>query len=313
VTPLRVRASAKINPHLGVGGVREDGFHELCTVYQAVSLHDELVARPAGGWSLTTRTAAYVDPAALPAVEDDIVTRAATLLAELHGVPVRARVEVDKTIPVAGGLAGGSADAAAALLLLDRLWALGSTRTQLLELAARLGSDVPFSLVGGTALGTGRGEQVAPVPDAGRWHWVVVPSREGLSTPAVYRHFDALYPAASPTPPSADALLAALTTGDPRTLARTLHNGLQEPAFDLRPELQALVSRGEAEGALRGLVSGSGPTCLFLCEDGAHQDAVVAALRGAGHATVLPAYGPVAGATLLADAATDVADPTGAR
>jgi 4-diphosphocytidyl-2-C-methyl-D-erythritol kinase len=303
VTPLRVRASAKINPHLGVGAVREDGFHELCTVYQAISLHDELAATPADGWSVTSRAAAYVDAAALPAVEDDLVTRAATLLAELHGVPVRARVEVDKAIPVAGGLAGGSADAAAALVLLDRLWGLGSTRQQLLHLAARLGSDVPFALVGGSALGTGRGEEVAPVPDAGRWHWVVVPSREGLSTPAVYRHFDELHPAASPTPPSADALLAALVTGDPRALARTLHNGLQEPAFDLRPELRALVARGEAEGALRGLVSGSGPTCLFLCEDAAHQAAVVAGLRGAGQEIVLPAYGPVAGATLLADAA----------
>jgi 4-diphosphocytidyl-2-C-methyl-D-erythritol kinase len=309
VTPLRVRASAKINPHLGVGAVREDGFHELCTVYQAISLHDELVAAPADGWSLASRAAAYVDPAALPAVEDDIVTRAAALLADLHGVPVRARVEVDKAIPVAGGLAGGSADAAAALVLLDRLWDLGSTRAQLLEVAARLGSDVPFALVGGSALGTGRGEEVAPVPDAGRWHWVVVPAREGLSTPAVYRHFDALYPDASPTPPSADALLAALVTGDPRALARTLHNGLQEPAFDLRPELRALVARGEAEGALRGLVSGSGPTCLFLCEDAAHQAAVVAALRGAGQETVLPAYGPVAGATLL----TEPVDSAGAR
>jgi 4-diphosphocytidyl-2-C-methyl-D-erythritol kinase len=309
VTPLRVRASAKINLHLGVGGVREDGFHELHTVYQAISLHDELAAVPADRWSVTTRTAAYVDRSALPAVEDDIVTRAAALLAELHGVPVRADVEVDKAIPVAGGLAGGSADAAAALVLLDRLWGLGTSRGQRLELAARLGSDVPFAVLGGTALGTGHGETVAPVPDPGEWHWVVVPSREGLSTPQVYRHFDAMFPDASPTPPASDALLAALLTRDPRALARTLHNGLQEPAFDLRPELRALVARGEAEGALRGLVSGSGPTCLFLCEDAAHQAAVATALRAAGQDTVLPAYGPVAGATLLADPV----DSAGAR
>ncbi|MFC6288207.1 4-(cytidine 5'-diphospho)-2-C-methyl-D-erythritol kinase [Nocardioides sp. GCM10027113] len=306
MTALRVRASAKVNLHLGVGRVREDGFHPLHTVYQAISLHDDLVARPADDWSLASRAASYVDASALPAVEDDLVTRAARLLAAEHGVPVRAAVELDKAIPVAGGLAGGSADAAAALVLLDALWELGTPRTRLLELAADLGSDVPFALVGGTALGTGRGEVVEPVPDPGQWRWVVVPSREGLSTPAVYRHFDEMFPDASSTPPAPDALLGALAGRDPRRLAATLHNGLQEPAFDLRPDLRDLVARGEAEGALRGLVSGSGPTCVFLCEDEAHQEAVAAALRGAGHESVLTAVGPAYGATILA---TDDPEP----
>jgi len=196
-------------------------------------------------------------------------------------------------------MAGGSADAAAALVALDRLWGLATPRDQLLGLAADLGSDVPFALIGGTALGTGRGEDVAPVPDPGTWWWVAVPAEEGLSTPEVYRRFDELFPTASPTPPAADALLAALTARDVRTLARTLHNGLQEPAFDLRPDLRKLVEGGEAEGALRGLVSGSGPTCLFLCESGEHADAVAEGLRGGGSDTVLTAYGPVAGATVL--------------
>jgi 4-diphosphocytidyl-2-C-methyl-D-erythritol kinase len=299
VTTVRVRASAKINLHLGVGGLRDDGFHELHTVYQAISLHDDLTASAADAWTLETRTSAHVDASHLPAVEDDIVTRAARLLAAHHGIDPSARVVVDKAIPIAGGMAGGSADAAAALVGLDRLWDLQTPHDQLLGLAAELGSDVPFAIVGGTALGTGRGEDVAGVPDPGTWWWVVVPADEGLSTPEVYRRFDELYPDASPTPPSADALLAALTTRDVHTLARTLHNGLQEPAFDLRPDLRKVVERGESEGALRGLVSGSGPTCVFLCESAEHSAAVAAGLGDDGSGTVLTVSGPAAGATVL--------------
>lgn len=299
MTTLRARAAAKINLHLGVGGLRDDGFHELHTIYQAISLHDDLTATTAAGWTVTCRARSYVDPEHLPSADEDIVTRAASLLATRHGIGADADVLVDKAIPVAGGMAGGSADAAATLVVLDALWDLATPRDELLALAAELGSDVPFSLVGGTALGTGRGEDVAPVPDRGTWWWVAVPAREGLSTPAVYRRFDELFPHASTTPPAADALLAALTAGDPLLLAKTLHNGLQEPAFDLRPDLRDLVARGEAEGALRGMVSGSGPTCVFLCEDEPHADAVADGLRGAGHDTVLTAYGPVPGARLL--------------
>lgn len=294
---VRVRSAAKINLHLGVGGLRPDGFHELHSVYQAISLHDDVVASAADGWTVETRTASYVDHTALPGTADNIVTRAAELLAREHGVPVTGALEVDKAIPVAGGLAGGSADAAAALVALDLLWDLHTPHPRLLELAGELGSDVPFAVLGRTGLGTGHGEVVAPVPDPGSWWWVVVTSRAGMSTPAVYRHFDELYPDTSPEPPSADALLAALTTKDPHALAPTLHNGLQEPAFDLRPDLRRLVEQGEAAGALRGLVSGSGPTCVFLCESEAHADTVAGRLRDAGHETVLTAHGPAAGAT----------------
>ena len=169
----------------------------------------------------------------------------------------------------------------------------------LLELAAELGSDVPFSLVGGTARGRGRGEVVQPLDDRGTWWWVAVPADVGLSTPEVYAHFDVLFPDALAEPAEPADLLSALASGEALRLARTLHNDLQAPAVDLRPELGTLIDRGEGEGALRGLVSGSGPTCIFLCDslDGAH--AVVAGLRGAGHDVVLIANGPVAGAHLL--------------
>jgi 4-diphosphocytidyl-2-C-methyl-D-erythritol kinase len=196
-------------------------------------------------------------------------------------------------------MAGGSADAAATLLAYDRLHGCGLADDVLLGLGAELGSDVPFSLIGGTARGRGRGELVEPLDDRGTWWWVAVPSSTGLSTPEVYRHFDRLNPQALAEPAEPADLLSALASGEPLRLARALHNDLQAPAVDLRPELGTLIERGEREGALRGLVSGSGPTCIFLCDslDGAH--AVVAGLRGAGHHVVLIANGPVAGAHLL--------------
>ena len=249
---------------------------------------------------METRTAAYVDPAALPATADNIVTRAA----DAAGRAARTRrspatVVVDKAIPVAGGMAGGSADAAAALVALDRLWGLATPRADLMALAGRLGSDVPFAVLGGTGLGTGHGEVVAPVPDPGAWSWVVVPSREGMSTPAVYRHFDELLPDASPTPPSADALLAALATRDPHALAATLHNGLQEAAFDLRPDLRELVARGEARGCPAGPGVRVRPDLRLPVRVPGARRRRGGGLRAAGHETVLTANGPAAGATVV--------------
>lgn len=291
---VTVRAAAKVNLHLGVGARRADGFHPLTTVYQAISLYDDLEATAAGTWSVRTEVADHVDARLLPPPGANIVDRAAGALRRLGG-PGTGTVRVRKAIPVAGGMAGGSADAAAALVALDRLWGLATPAPELRRLAAELGSDVPFALVGGTALGTGRGEQVTRVSDPTTWWWVVVPSADGLSTPEVYRHFDRLFPDADPAPAPADALLAALATGDPARLAGALHNDLQAPALDLRPDLAGLVARGEQAGALRGLVSGSGPTCVFLCESAGRAGEVADRLR-ADHEVVLVAHGPVDGA-----------------
>jgi 4-diphosphocytidyl-2-C-methyl-D-erythritol kinase len=300
-TSITVRAAAKVNLHLGVGAPREDGFHPLTTVYQAVGLCDDVTATDdLAGWDLSMRVSDYVDAGAIPLDGGNIVSRAATLLAAHHDLPIRGQVTVEKAIPVAGGLAGGSADAAAALVALDRLWGAGTTDDDLLAIAAELGSDVPFALIGGTALGTGRGELVTPLADHGTWWWVLVPSVEGMSTPAVYRHFDELFPDASPTPPPADELIVAVASGDPRALAPLLRNDLQEPAIDLRPDLGKLIERGESEGALRGLVSGSGPTCVFLCESGDHaRDLAGALLRSGEDDVVLVANGAVAGAHVV--------------
>jgi 4-diphosphocytidyl-2-C-methyl-D-erythritol kinase len=297
---LTVRAAAKINLLLGVGAPRPDGFHTLVTVYQAVSLYDDLTVSAADDLTVETTVASYIDGSHLPEPGHNIVDRAAAALAVHHGRSVTARVRVDKSIPIAGGLAGGSADGAAALLALDRLYDLQTSDDDLLVLAAGLGSDVPFALIGATALGEGHGEIVTPVDDRGSWWWVVVPSAEGMSTPAVYRHYDELRPDAPPIPDPPDALVAALAGGDPHRLAGALHNDLEQAALDLRPDLAQLIVEGVDAGAIRGLVSGSGPTCVFLCESGDHARTVAGALSAASdQRVVLVAHGPVAGAHVV--------------
>lgn len=298
-TAVTVRAAAKINLHLGVGAARDDGYHPLTTVYQAVGLCDDVTARAAEDLTVALTGADWVDATAIPTDADNLAHRAGVLLGEHHGRVLTGRLEVEKSIPVAGGLAGGSADAAAALVALDRLHDLRTSDDDLLRIAAELGSDVPFALIGGTALGTGRGELVEPVADVGTWWWVLVPSLEGMSTPAVYRHFDQLFPDAEPTPPDAEQLLGALRTGQPINLARALHNDLQEPAIDLRPELGRLIDQGESEGALRGMVSGSGPTVVFLCESADHARDLAGAMMRIGHPVVLVANGAVAGSHVV--------------
>jgi 4-diphosphocytidyl-2-C-methyl-D-erythritol kinase len=297
---LTVRAAAKINLLLGVGAPRPDGFHTLVTVYQAVSLYDDLTVEAADELTVETEVAHYIEASHLPASGDNIVDRAAAALTAHHGRWVGGRVRIDKSVPIAGGLAGGSADGAAALVALDRLHGLGTTDSDLLALGAGLGSDVPFALVGGTALGEGHGELVTPVADPGSWWWVVVPSAEGMSTPAVYRHYDELRPDAPVVPDQPGAILAALASGDPRQLAEALHNDLEQAAFDLRPDLASLVAEGVTAGALRGLVSGSGPTCVFLCESAEHARSVAGLLTAArDQRVVLVAHGPVAGAHVV--------------
>jgi len=292
VTALHARAPAKINLCLLVGPVRAgDGRHELVSVMDTVSLADDLVLEPADGGADEVVCAGVEGPNLVAAAIEAFRARIGW-----DGAPVR--ITVTKRIPVAGGMAGGSADAAAALVALDRLWGLETSDDDLLSLAAELGSDVPFALVGGTALGTGRGELVEPVRDPATWWWVVVPSEEGLSTPSVYRRFDELNPDAPAEPEDERALLLALATGDPVLLAGALHNDLESAALDLRPDLADLLELGERSGALRGLVSGSGPTCLFLTED-ADSAREVAARLSESHGVVLVTNGPVAGAHVV--------------
>ncbi|MEU5672897.1 4-(cytidine 5'-diphospho)-2-C-methyl-D-erythritol kinase [Micromonospora sp. NPDC050795] len=297
IGPVRVRVPAKINLHLGVGPLRRDGYHELNTVYHAISIYDELTARRGDTLALTMEGEGTGE---LALDDTNLVIRAAHALAGYAGVLPHARLHLRKQIPLAGGLAGGSADAAAALVACDALWGTGLSRDELAGIAADLGSDVPFLIYGGTALGTGRGEAVSPVlARATSWHWVVAIADVGLSTPAAYRELDRLRDSGAAGTPlgSTDALLGALRQRDPRVLARTLGNDLQDAALAMRPALADTLKAGEAAGALTGIVSGSGPTCVFLAATAADAERIAAELTTAGvcrEARV--AHGPVAGA-----------------
>ncbi len=266
---VRVRVPAKVNLYLGVGPARSDGYHELTTVYQAVTIYDEIVARHVHG----IRLRVYGDGAReVPADETNLAWRAAAALARSAAVDANVALDLHKSIPVAGGMAGGSADAAAALLACATLWRTGTSKADLVALAAELGSDVVFPLTGGTALGTGRGEQVTPVLATGEYHWVFAMADYGILAGAAYAELDRMRAAGSAPQPtgSPDDVLDALRSGDAGRLADTLRNDLEPAALSLHPELREVLGAGAELGALAGIVSGSGPTCAFLC---AHADA----------------------------------------
>ncbi len=294
---VTVRVPAKVNVQLAVGAARPDGFHDLANVFLAVSLFDEVTATAADE---LTVTCAGPDADQVPRDRTNLAARAAEVLAARAGIAPAVHLHIAKNIPVAGGMAGGSADGAAALLACDTLWGLGTPRAELLDICAELGSDVPFSLVGGAALGTGRGELLTPM-DAGAFHWVFAVADGGLSTPAVFREFDRLTAGTRiPEPEASPALLAALASGDPDALAPALANGLQAAALSLRPALAATLAAGTEAGALAALVSGSGPTTAFLVRDEEAAAKVAAALEASGtcRATRV-ASSPAPGATIL--------------
>jgi 4-diphosphocytidyl-2-C-methyl-D-erythritol kinase len=295
---VTVRVPGKVNLHLAVGDRREDGYHELATVFHAVSLLDEVTVRNADVLSLE-----LVGEGAdkLPTDERNLAWQAAELMAEHVGRAPDVSIMIDKTIPVAGGMAGGSADAAAVLVAMNSLWELNVPRRDLRVLAAQLGSDVPFALHGGTALGTGRGEELATVLSRNTFHWVLAFADGGLSTPAVFSELDRLREDGDP-PRLAEAgpVLAALASGDPEQLAPLLGNELQAAAVSLEPTLRRALGAGVDAGALAGIVSGSGPTCAFLCASASSAVDVGIQLSGAGVCrTVRVASGPVPGARVV--------------
>ncbi|MCR8896892.1 4-(cytidine 5'-diphospho)-2-C-methyl-D-erythritol kinase [Gordonia sp. GONU] len=301
---VTARAPSKVNLHLGVGPRRADGYHDLVTVFQALSLHDDV--RVARAHELTVAVRGE-GAGSVPADASNLAARAAQALAEWADRSAHVAIEIEKTIPVAGGMAGGSADAAGALVALAHLWKLDITRDELAEIAADLGSDVPFALHGNTALGTGRGEQLMQVLSRGEFHWVLALAREGLSTPAVYRELDRLRESRSDETDDdsdflrrPDDLMQALASGNPRAVAPLLHNDLQPAALSLQPTLRRTLRAGVDAGALKGIVSGSGPTCAFLCADEQSAVNVAAELSGAGVArAVRTASGPAPGTRIL--------------
>ncbi|MCB1290560.1 4-(cytidine 5'-diphospho)-2-C-methyl-D-erythritol kinase [Mycolicibacterium sp.] len=295
---VTVRVPGKVNLYLGVGDRRADGYHELTTVFHAVSLSDDVTLRTADVISLKVIGEGAEE---IPVDGRNLAWRAAELMAEHVGRAPDVEIVIEKSIPAAGGMAGGSADAAAVLVGINELWELGVPRRDLHTLAAELGSDVPFALHGGTALGTGRGEELTTVLARATFHWVLAFGAAGLSTPAVYAEIDRLRDNGNPPRLSdPEALLAALSSGDPHALAPLLGNDLQPAALSLMPGLRRTLRAGVEAGALAGIVSGSGPTCAFLCASAEAAIDVGSELAGAGVCrTVRVARGPVHGARVL--------------
>jgi 4-diphosphocytidyl-2-C-methyl-D-erythritol kinase len=298
---VTVRAPAKVNLALVVGRPRGDGLHPLNTVYQAISLYDDVRVTDAEQWGVSVVPLGDVDVSTVPLDDSNIVIRAGKALVDHHGLDLTADIEIRKGIPVAGGLAGGSADAAATLVALDRLWGLRTTDDDLLAIAADLGSDVPFALIGGSAHGVGHGELVTPLPDIGSYWWVVVPTDDGLSTPEVYREFDRLHPDVADDEHKIDpnGVIDALETGDTDGLAVSMRNDLQDAAISLRPELALRIKLVQQHRSSTVMLSGSGPTIVGIAET--QEDALEsrAALLEAGLPVVHVATGPVAGAHLV--------------
>jgi len=305
---VHVRTPGKINVSLRVGEPQEDGYHDVAVAYQAVSLLDDVWAQPADDFSITLE--GHVDTSRVPLDGSNIALRAARLLAARAGYNGGVRLHIEKRIPVTGGMGGGSADAAGALIACDALWETGRSRDDLLALAAELGADVPFALMGGTAIGTGRGDQLSPALATGSFEWVLAVADFGLSTPEVYQELDLhrarhrVDIAPPPLAPEVDVeVLQALRAGDAQLLANAMTNDLQPAALHLAPELGEVLELGESNGALAGIVSGSGPTIAFLAADTDAAIELQVALSASGLG-VLRAHGPVPGARVVDPAAT---------
>lgn len=311
---ITVRVPGKINLHLAVGPLRDDGYHELATVYHAVGIYDHVTVSAADTWSVQVSGEAAEG---VPTGRTNLALKAAKALARRYHVDGAVALQIDKQIPVAGGMAGGSADAAAALVACEALWGLQLSRDELQPLAAKLGSDVPFLLHGGTALGSGRGERIAPVLARGELHWVLWASTEaGLSTPEVYAECDRLREQAEVVPRApehSDDLIAALRTMDTKVVGAALDNDLQDAAISLRPVLGEVLTAGRELGASGAVVSGSGPTVAFLVGTQAEAIDLSVGLAARGpQGDIHRATGPVAGAQVVVAPGPTGSGPTGA-
>ncbi len=304
---VAVRVPAKVNLQLSVGAIGSDGYHPLTTVFHAVSLFDVVTATAAAPGSAISVAVRGEDVRDVPLGPDNLAARAAAALAGELGVAADVSLQISKGIPVAGGMAGGSADAAGALVACAELWGGAAPRELLMQVAARLGSDVPFLLLGGTAIGTGRGDRLTPVLATGRQQWVFATAYEGLATPSVYRRFDELSATAGtpvPDPQVDERVIAALRSGDSSALGAALTNDLQAAAISLRPPLAALIEAGTAAGAHGAVVCGSGPTVAFLVPDVDAAMALTMGLSPSGLCRALRrAEGPVGGARVIGSTA----------
>ncbi|TLM85190.1 4-(cytidine 5'-diphospho)-2-C-methyl-D-erythritol kinase [Pseudarthrobacter sp. NamE5] len=305
---VRVRAPGKVNVSLDVGPLRADGYHSVASVYLAVSLYEEVAATstetPGITVSLSADSTLDLNAANIPLDASNLACKAAAIMADVSERPTGVHLEITKRVPVAGGMGGGSADAAATLVACDALWNSGLSRDELAHLAAELGADVPFSLLGGTAVGLGLGDELSPALAKAQTHWVLVTADYGLPTPEVYRTLDRMREAEgvkAEEPTGVDPhILAALRAGDAEALSRVLVNDLQRASIELAPALRDTLGMGESKGALAGIVSGSGPTVALLSDDSVAAEALAADLRHHG-LSAMAVHGPVPGARIISD------------
>jgi len=296
-----VRVPAKINLQLAVGPLGADGFHEVTTVFQAISLFDDVTLKHAPENSGISLALSGATSNGVPANDENLAVRAAKLMADKYDLATDLAIHLKKEIPVAGGMAGGSADAAGVIVAMDALFEIGLSRDEMEAMAAQLGSDVPFGISGGIAIGRGRGDQLTPALSRGNYHWVLALSGQGLSTPAVYQECDRLREGLDiASPQVSDSMMQALRAGDPTALGLALSNDLQAAACSLRPALRLVLDVGRDYGALGSIVSGSGPTVAFLVEDEEKSMDLTVALSSSGVvAGVVRASGPVHGARVI--------------
>ncbi len=296
-----VRVPAKINLQLAVGPLGSDGFHEVTTVFQAISLFDDVSIKFAPENSGIALTLSGATSNGVPVDDENLAVRAAKLMVDKFDLTTNLAIHLKKEIPVAGGMAGGSADAAGIIVAMDSLFDIGLSRDEMEAIASQLGSDVPFGISGGVAIGRGRGDQLTPALNRGNYHWVLALSGQGLSTPAVYQECDRLREGLDiANPQVSDSMMQALRAGDATALGMALSNDLQAAACSLRPALRLVLDVGRDYGALGGIVSGSGPTVAFLVEDEEKSMDLTVALSSSGVvAGVVRASGPVHGARVI--------------
>jgi 4-diphosphocytidyl-2-C-methyl-D-erythritol kinase len=296
-----VRVPAKVNLQLSVGPKEADGYHGLVSVFQAISIYDDVTITKSDPGNGITISVIGDHTHGVPADSTNLAVKAAELIATEYDIDMDIHIEIKKLIPVAGGMAGGSADAAAVIVGLDSLFKLGMTREETHDFGSRLGSDVPFMINGGTAIGQGRGDQLTAALSRGTYHWVLALSTLGLSTPAVYTECDRLRAGSEIiAPQTSDQLMQALLAADPKAVGAALHNDLQMAACSLRPALDLVLEVGRDYGALGAIVSGSGPTVAFLVNDEEQGLDLAVALTSSGVVgSVARAYGPVHGARVI--------------
>lgn len=295
------RVPAKVNLQLAVGPLGNDGFHEVTTVFQAISLFDDVTVETTAENNGISIQVTGQTSTGVPSDSSNLAVKAATLMIKNYDLPSDINIKLKKEIPVAGGMAGGSADAAGVIVGLDSLFELGLSRDEMEMVGSKIGADVPFSICGGVAIGTGRGDQITPALFKGSYNWVLALSGQGLATPSVYAECDRLREGLSiSTPVVSEHLMQALRAGDAKALGKSLSNDLQPAACSLRPALRLVLDVGLDYGALGGIVSGSGPTVVFLVKDDEHAMDLTVALSSSGViSSVVRATGAVAGARII--------------